>query len=213
VTLGGPYRNLSGGAATVSRNDRVPLVADAAGNTFTAWVRGYPTATTLYVDAFRGGVRAHEVAVGRGFSGGDPHMALAVDDRNRVWAVWSGGGAVHAARSCSAGAHFGKATAVGAPGTVDVLEAAAAGTGVNVFLNTGSSLSAQVMLAGLTVKATSKTATVLDDSCPVAGAALRGRGHVVRTNAKGRPRLKAFRHGTLIHVKASGYAGASFPRP
>ena len=211
--LGGPYQNLSSGADTVSRDDRVPLVADSVGNTYAAWVRGYPTATALYVDSFRGAVKTHEVAVGRGFSGGDPHMALAVDSKNRLWAVWSGRGSVHAARSCSAGAHFGRATAARAPGTVYVLEAAAQGNAINVFLNTGSEISAQAMLAGLTVKATKKTATVLDDSCPVAGATLRGGGHVAHTNAKGNASLKTFRRRTLIRVTAPDYAATSFRRP
>jgi hypothetical protein len=211
--LGGPYVITSGGGDTAQHTDRVPLVADGSGNTFLAWALGYPTPKTLYVTTYRGGSMAHQVALGGGFSGADPHMALTVDSRSRLWAVWTAGGRVHAAQSCSAGAHFGRQTTVGAPGTVYAIEIAAAGDAMNAFVNTGSAIQAQVLLAGLTVKATRKAATVLNDSCPVAGALLRGGGHRVHTNGHGKASLKAFKRHTLVHVTAPGYAVATFRVP
>ncbi len=93
---------------TAPHNDRVPLVADRAGNTFTAWPPGYPEATTLTVVPFRGGAPAGDGVAFRGpFTGGEPHAALAVDTQDRVWAVWTGAGAVHVARSRTHGQHFG----------------------------------------------------------------------------------------------------------
>src|SRR3954471_5799121 len=90
-----------------------PLVSDHAGNTFLAWAPGYPSATSISVVPFRGGAAAGDGVGFRGsFSGGDPHMALAVDAQDRLWLVWTSGGAVHAARSRSHGAHFGATVAV-----------------------------------------------------------------------------------------------------
>ena len=86
----------------------MPLVADKLGNTFLAWPPGSPDATSLTVVPFRGGQPAGDGVGFRGpFTGGDPHMALALDAQDRLWIVWTGGGAVHAARSRSHGEHFG----------------------------------------------------------------------------------------------------------
>ena len=68
-----------------------------------AWPPGYPTATAFTVVPFRGGQPAGDGVTFRGaFNGGDPHMALSVDSSDRLWAVWTGQGAVHVARSRSA---------------------------------------------------------------------------------------------------------------
>jgi hypothetical protein len=83
--------------------DRVPLVADHSGTTFMAWPPGDP-ATGVTVVPFRGGSPAGDGVDFRGtFVGGDPHMALTVDTKDDLWIVWTGGGAVHAARSRSHG--------------------------------------------------------------------------------------------------------------
>ena len=103
---------------TGQHTDRVPLVADTRGHTFLAWPPGSPNATGLTVVPFRGGRPAGDGVGFHGtFGGGDPHMALALDTRNRLWIVWTGGGAVHAARSRSNGRHFGAVVSTPVPGT------------------------------------------------------------------------------------------------
>src|SRR3954447_19588329 len=112
----GPGRAF-GQPQTAPRDDRVPLVADAAGNTFMGFAGGYPTATSFAVNAFQGGnLGWSTVAAGGAFSGGDPHMGLSVDPSSRLWAVWSQGHAVHARRSRSAAHHFGAPTVAGTAG-------------------------------------------------------------------------------------------------
>src|SRR6185437_11873413 len=91
------------------------------------------------------------------FSGGDPHLALAVDGYDRLWAVWSRGGAVHVARSHSHGQHFGAVVNASVPGTIYQVSAVAVSTGVgsiDVIVNTGSSLVEQTLQPGLSVKLT-----------------------------------------------------------
>ena len=103
----GPGRAF-GQPQTTPRDDDVPLVADGLGNTFMGWSGGYPSATSFAVNAFRGGDLVYSTVVAGGsFPGGDPHMALGVNPANRVWAVWTQGGTVHARRSRSAAHHFG----------------------------------------------------------------------------------------------------------
>src|SRR5581483_4833486 len=105
-TLAGGLRTLSSGE-TVQRTDRVPLVADRSGDTFVAFANGYPTATSLVVTTLHGGAAAHRVTLATGhFTGNEPLLALAVDASNRLWAVWTQGGDLWAARSRSHGAHF-----------------------------------------------------------------------------------------------------------
>jgi hypothetical protein len=107
-----------------------PLVADHSGNTFLAWAPGYPSATSISVVPFRAGSAAGDGVSFRGpFSGGDPHIALAVDTQDRLWAIWTSGSAVRAARSRSHGAHFGAQVTVPMPATSHGIAAVAlAGT-------------------------------------------------------------------------------------
>ena len=118
--LGG---DLTPGAATVLKptaphDDRVALVSDKAGNTFMAWPPGYPTATAFTVVPFRGGQPAGDgVSFRASFGGGDPHMALSVDAQDRLWAAWTGQGAVHVARSRTHGMDFGATVSLAVPGT------------------------------------------------------------------------------------------------
>ena len=209
----GPGRAF-GAPQTAPRDDHVPLVTDGA-DTFMGWAGGYPTATSFVVNAFQGGNLGYSTVVAGGaFAGGDPHMDLAVDPAKRVWAVWSQGNAVHARRSRSAGRHFGAPSTAGvATGTVYQLSALALPDGrVDVFINDGNQISHALLLPGLSVAATKKTATVLDDGFGVK-ATLKGGGHTVQTNAAGKAGLATFKKGTRVTVTAAGYAAASFRRP
>lgn len=211
----GPGRSF-GQPQTAPRDDDVPLVSDGAGNTFMGWAGGYPTATSFAVNAFQGGNLGYStIAAGGTFSGGDPHMALAVDPANRLWAVWTQGGSVHARRSRSAAHHFGASSAGGLGGaTAYQLAAIALGDGrVDAFVDTGSTIVHQAFLPALTVKVSRTGASVLDDGFGVPGATLKGGGHTVKTNAKGKASLAAFKRHTRIAVSAAGYLNTAFTKP
>jgi hypothetical protein len=173
---------------------------------------GYPTATAFAVNAFQGGNLGWSTVVAGGtFSGADPHMALAADPSGRLWAVWSQGGAIHARRSRSAAHHFGAPSVASLAGaTAYQLGAVALPDGrVDAFANDGGRLLRQTLLPALTVTATKKTATVLDDGFGVK-AKLKGGGKTVSTNAAGKASLTGFKRGTRVTVTAPGYAAASF---
>jgi hypothetical protein len=209
----GPGRAF-GQPQTAPRDDDVPLVADGAGNTFMGWAGGYPTATSFVVNTFRGGNLVYSTIAGGGtFSGGDPHMAVAVDPANRVWAVWTQKGALHARRSRSAAHHFGAPTTASLGSTTAYQLAAVAlpDGSVDAIIDTGTSLVHARLLPGLTVKATTKTVTVTDDGIGVK-ATLRGGGKTVVTSAGGTAKLAAFRRSTHVAVTVPGYAPASFKR-
>ncbi len=212
--VGGSLQNLSGGKDTVPRDDRVPLVADAAGSTFVGWASGYPTSDAFVVSTLRGGSLVHTVKFTGLYSGGDPHMALAVDSVNRVWALWTRQGALWAARSRSSGAHFGAPVHAGLPGTAYQLEAGARADGsVDAVVNIGSSLSSQRLLPGLTVSASRGAARVLDDGFPVAAAVLKGGGRTLTTDAQGRVSLVTLKPHTFVTVSRAGYTPTGFRVP
>jgi hypothetical protein len=200
---------------TAPRDDRVPLVADRSGNTFMGWPPGYPTATAFSIVPFRGGSPAGDgVTFRAAFSGGDPHMALTVDRSDRLWAVWSGHGAVYAARSRSHGAHFGAQVSAPAPGTVYQVSAAALpGGSVDVVVNTGSSLSEQRLQPGLSVRVLEVGkqwwARALDDGFGVPSATFRVGGRTIHANAAGKAKVPA----GSGKAAAPGYAGAAFRVP
>jgi hypothetical protein len=209
----GPGRSF-GQPQTAPRDDHVPLVADGAGNTFMGWAGGYPTATSFVVNTFRGGNLVYSsIAGGGSFTGGDPHMAMAVDTANHVWAVWTQNGAVHGRRSRSAARHFGAPTAASLGSTTAYQLAAVAlpDGSVDAIVNTGSALVHTRLLPGLTVTKTKTTVTVLDDGIGVK-ATLKGGGKTVVTGASGTAKLAAFKPGTHVGVTAAGYAPASFTR-
>jgi hypothetical protein len=209
----GPGRAF-GQPQTAPHDDDVPLVADGAGNTFMGWAGGYPTATSFVVNTFRGGNLVYSTIAGGGkFSGGDPHMAIAVDPANRVWAVWTQNGAVHARRSRSAAHHFGAPTTAPLGQTTAYQLAAVALTDgrVDAIVDTGSALVHTSLLPGLTVAKSKTTVSVLDDGFGVK-ATLKGGGKTVVTGANGAAKLSAFKHGTRVTVTAAGYAPASFTR-
>jgi len=210
----GPGRSF-GASQTTPRDDDVPLVADHAGNTFMGWSGGYPTSTSFVVNAFQGGNLGWSTVVAGGqFSGGDPHMAIAVDPSNRVWAVWTQGGSVHVRRSRSAAHHFGAPSVGGLGGaTAYQLAAIALPDGrVDVFVNTGAAIQHQTFLPALTIRSTHATVTLLDDGFPVKGAKVKGGGHTVKTNAAGKAQLAIFAKHAHLTVSAAGYALASFKR-
>ena len=208
--LAGGLRTLSTGA-TAENDLRVPLVTDRSGNTFVAFANGYPTPTAFIVDTLRGGATTHSVTLAKGsFTGNQPSMALAVDRSGRLWAVWTQGGSVWAARSRSHGAHFGAAVHVPLPGSSYALEAAAESSGsVQAVVNDGSALKTQTLLPGLTVQVSGPVVSVLDDGFPVAGASVRGDGVTVKTDAAGRATFASLAPHTPIAVNATGYAPAS----
>ena len=199
-----------------------PLVSDRAGNTFLAWAPGYPSATSISVVPFRTGAAAGDgVKFGGSISGSDPHMTLAVDAQDRLWLVWTSGGAVHAARSRSHGAHFGATVSVTVPATAHGIAAAGvAGTpgSADVVINTGTSLISEKLHPGLSVRVTKTTkkvgkhtivthfAQALDDGFGVPGATFVVRGHSYHANAAGKARVPA----GSGKAAAPGYVGAAF---
>jgi hypothetical protein len=215
-------------APSAQHSPRVPLVADQSGNTFMAWAPGYPTATAFTVVPFRGGQPAGDgVTFRAAFAGGDPHMALSVESSERLWAVWSGQGAVHVARSRTHGMDFGAAVTATVPGTIEQVSAAGLPGNpgaVDVIVDTGSSLIEQQLQPGLSVKL-SKTvkkvgkktvitwfAQALDDGFGVAGATFTAGGHSAHANAAGKASLKGLPKGSA-KAAAPGYAGAAFRVP
>jgi hypothetical protein len=202
-------------APTAPHDDRVPLVSDQAGNTYLAWPPGYPAARGVTVVPFRGGSPAGDGFTFRSaFSGGDPHMALAVDPSDRLWAAWTGQGRLHAARSRSHDAHFGAQVGATIPGTAYQISAVALpGGSVDVIVNTGSSLIEQSFQPGLSVRVVKVKkqwwAQALDDGFAVPSATFHAGGKSVQANAAGKARVSPGR-GTAT---APGYVGASFRVP
>jgi hypothetical protein len=140
-------------------------------------------------------------------------MALAADASSRVWAVWSQGGAVHVRRSRSDGRHFGAPASATFPGTVYQVSAIALADGrVDVFASDGGRFFHQVFRPALTVKATRRSVSVLDDGIGVK-ATLKGGGRTATTSAAGTASLVRFRRGTRVSVVAAGYAATSFKVP
>jgi hypothetical protein len=213
---------------TAQHDDRVPLVSDKLGNTFMAWPPGSPTATAFTVVPFRGGQPAGDgVTFRAAFEGGDPHMALSVDSTDRLWAVWTGQGAVHVARSRTHGMDFGAEVSAPVPATAYQISAVGLPGNpgaVDVIVNTGSSLIEQKLQPGLSVKLSKTTKKVgkkrvvtwfvqaLDDGFGVGGATFTARGHTVHANASGVASLKGLPKGSA-KAAAAGYAGAAFRVP
>ncbi|HVP75635.1 MAG TPA: hypothetical protein VMS63_06405 [Gaiellaceae bacterium] len=215
-------------APTVEHSPSVPLVADRSGNTFMAWAPGYPTATAFTVVPFRAGQPAGDgVTFHAAFGGGDPHMALSVDSSDRLWAVWTGQGVLHVARSRTHGMDFGAEVRTAVPGTayqVSAVGLPGSPGAVDVIVNTGSSLIEQQLQPGLAVKL-SKTAKrvgrktvvtwfaqALDDGFGVPTATFTGGGRTVHANVAGKASLKGLPKGSA-KAAAPGYAGAAFRVP
>jgi len=202
---------------TVPRGDRIPLVADTAGNLFTAYATGYPSVKQLVV---RGVPTGPSVVLWRYDSQDQPHAALPVEPDGRVWAVWEADGAIRAARSRSRGAHFGAQVHanLAAGATVYQLEALARNGSVDAVANTQSGgLITTRLLPGLAVslKKIGKTwfALVVDDGFGVPGATVRGGGRTLHTAANGRASLAGLKKGTFMRVTHAGYVGTGFRIP
>src|SRR5579884_4398603 len=202
-------------SATIPRDDRVPLAADAAGNTFLGYSLGYPSSKQFVVATYRGGALARKTTVATGaFGGADPHMALAVDGQSRLWAVWTQGGAAWAARSRTHGQSFGAHVRIALPGSCYQLEELARADGsVVAYANFGSTLASTRLLPGLTVRVQGRTVAVSDDGFPVAGATISGAGRTLHTNAGGRAGLAGVPRGAAMRVSKPGYAAAGFRLP
>jgi hypothetical protein len=200
-------------APTLQHPPRVPLATDRAGDTFLAWAPGNP-ATAFAVVPFRGGTAAGDgVTFHMPFVGGDPHMALSVDPGDRLWAVWSGGGTVHAARSRSRDQHFGATVGAAIPGTayqVSAVGLTGSPGAVDVIVNVGSSLAEQQLLPGLGVRVTkvgkAHWVQALDDGFGVPTATFRIGGRTFHANAAGKARVPT----GSGKAAAPGYVGASF---
>ncbi len=210
VTDGSVYPTL--GTQTASRDDRVPLLT-VGQSMWLAWADGYPTSTMLTVQDIVG--HSNSVVVDRGtFQGGDPHMALAAETDGKLWALWTKNGAVRAARSRTNGmppTTFGATVSTKLPADVTAyqIEALARPGSLEALVNTGDSLIRQKLLPGLTVHATRKVATVLDDGFPVKGAKV----GAATTDAKGHARIAKLRRHTRVRVTAAGYTPTSFRVP
>ena len=197
-----------------------PLVADHSGRSFLAWAPGYPNATRITVVPLAGGQPAGDGVTFRGpFTGGDPHVALAVDAQDRLWAVWSEGNVVHAARSRSNGMHFGATVTVPLPATahgIAALGLSGSPGSASVVINTGTTLIQQELQPGLTVrvfrttkkvgkkKVVTRWAQALDDGFAVPTASFRIGGRTFHADAQGKARVRAG-SGT---ASAPGYVGA-----
>ena len=119
----------------------LPTATDASGDTFAGWV----TSAGFTVGTFKAGklVRSTVVAAGKQSA---PHLALAVDPTNHVWAIWSQGATVSAKLSTDGGKTFGAAQS--ASGSASQIAAAAPSTGqVHVFANDGHELAEQTFSA------------------------------------------------------------------
>jgi len=200
-------------APTLQHPPRVPLVTDRAGDTFLAWAPGNP-ATALSVVPLRGGTAAGDgVTFHMPFVGGDPHMALSVDPGDRLWAVWSGGGTVHAAHSRSRDQHFGATVGAAAPGTayqVSALGLSGNPGTVDVIVNIGASLVEQHFQPGLTVRVykvgKAHWVQALDDGFGVPAATFTIGGRTFHANGAGKAKVPT----GSGKAAAPGYVGASF---
>lgn len=205
--LGGGTRTF--GTQSIPRDDRVPLLSHGT-STYMEWSNGYPTSKVVALERFP---QARNVVLGRGhFSGGDPHMALALEPDGKLWALWTQNGVVRARRSRTNGVTFGAVVAVAVPkgATAYQLEAFARPGSVEAILNTGSSLWETKLLPGISVQLFRGVATVSDCGVRLKGATLRGGGRTLHTNARGKASLGKLRRGTLVRVTKAGYTPTAF---
>jgi hypothetical protein len=207
ATVGGGMRTY--GTESIVRDDRVPLVSFGT-HTYLEWSNGYPTSKLVAVEFFPQG-RNRILDRGK-FTGGDPHMALALEPDGKLWALWTRNGLVRARRSRSNGVGWGAVVSVPVPksSTAYQLEAFARPGSVEALLNTGDSLWEAKLLPGITVERFRGTAVVSDDIVRLKGATLEGGGRTLHTDARGRASLGKFKRGTLVRVTKAGYTPTSF---
>lgn len=192
--------------------NRVPLVADGAGNTFMAW----PGEHHVTIAALGAGHLKRKFAIP---TARPAQVALAVEpDGGKLWVVWTSGKYVWATRLRDA-AHSAAPVVVRQrlDGTPYAIEAVGLSGTVEVATNVGTGqIVTNSLIPGLAVKAVRKPklmARVRDDIAPVKGATLRSGKKVAHTNAKGLASLKGFKHHARVRVTKPGYVGASFRVP
>jgi hypothetical protein len=198
--------------------NRVPLVADGAGNMYMAW----PGVNHVDIAALGAGRLNRKFAI-KTVTG--PHqLALAVEpDGHKLWVVWTDGISVWATRLRDA-AHGAAPvivrTKLPVGRTPYALEVAALGgravAVVNLAGGAGNALWQTSLLPGLAAKAVRKpkpAVKVRDDTAPLKGATIRGGGKVVHTNAKGVASLKGFKRHARVRITKAGFVGTSLRVP
>jgi hypothetical protein len=212
--------NLAAGtdAQALPAINRVPLVADGAGNTFMSW----PGTSHVNIAALGAGKLNRKFAIGT--AGSPSQLALTVEpDGGKLWIVWTQGQYLWATRLRDA-AHMAAPVLVKvklpAGRTPYALEAVGLAGHVQAVVNVsgspGNALWSTQLIPGLAAHASAKpnpTVKIRDDIAPVKGATLRGGGKVAHTNAKGRASLKGFKRHARVKVTKAGFVGTSFRVP
>jgi hypothetical protein len=198
--------------------NRVPLVADGAGNTFMAW----PGEHHVTVAALGAGKLRRKFAIRT--AGAPGQLALAVEpDGAKLWVVWTQGKYLWATRLRDA-AHASAPIVVRSPlpagRTAYAMEAIGLAGRVEPVLNVsgspGNTLWQTSLIPGLAAHASRKptpTVKVRDDVAPVKGATIRSGAKVAHTNAKGVVSLVGFKRHTRVTVTKAGYVGTAFRVP
>jgi hypothetical protein len=199
--------------------NRVPLVADGAGNTFMAW----PGERYVTIAALGAGKLRRKFAIRTSAA---PHqLALVVEpDGGKLWVIWTQNGFLFGTRlrdAAHAAAPVVVKSALPKLSIPYALEAAGAGGAVRAIANLstsgGDGISTTSLLPGLAVKVVRVKeklyARVRDDIAPLKGATLRSGKKVVHTTAKGLAPLKGFKRHAHVRVTRAGFVGASFRVP
>ncbi|HYX76837.1 MAG TPA: sialidase family protein [Gaiellaceae bacterium] len=198
--------------------NRVPLVADGAGNTFMAW----PGEHHVTVAALGAGKLRRKFAIRT--AGAPSQLALAVEpDGGKLWIVWTEGKYLWATRlrdAAHAAAPIVVRTPLPAARTAYAMEAIGLAGRVEAVVNVsgspGNTLWQTSLIPGLAAHASRQpkpTVKVRDDIAPVKGATIRSGGKIAHTNAKGVASLKGFKRHSRATVTKAGYVGASFRVP
>ena len=212
--------NLAAGtdAEAQPASNRVPLIADGAGNTFMAW----PGAKHVTIAALGAGKVRRKLGIRT--AGAPQQLALAVEpDGGKLWVVWTAGKFLWATRLRDA-AHGSAPVVVRTPlpagRTTYALEAVGLAGRVQAILNVsgtgGNTLWRSELIPGLAAKAVRKPKLIVkvrDDIAPIKGATIRVGAKVAHTNAKGIASLKGFKHHAKVAVTKAGYVGTSFRVP
>jgi hypothetical protein len=215
----GPVNLAAGTDAQASPSiNRLPLVADGAGNTFMAW----PGAKHVTVAALGAGKVRRKFAVRT--AGAPRQLSLAVAPAGgKLWVVWTQGKYLWATRlrdAAHGSAPIVVRTALPAGKTAYTLEALGLAGRVQAIVNvTGAPANTfwrNELVPGLAARAVRKpkpTVKVRDDIAPIKGATIRGGAKVAHTNAKGIASLKGFRRHAKVEVTKAGYVGTTFRVP
>jgi hypothetical protein len=219
AAAGSPVNLAAGGDAQAQPGaNRIPLVADGAGNTFMAW----PGAHHVTIAALGAGKLRRRFAIRT--AGAPSQLALAVEpDGGKLWVVWTQGKYVWATRlrdPAHASAPIVVRTPLPAGRTAYALEAVAFAGRVAPVLNvsgtSGNTLWQTSLIPALAAHASRKpkpSVKVRDDIAPVKGATIRAGGKVAHTNAKGVASLVGFKHHARATVTKPGYVGTSVRVP